>query len=180
MATERAALPVKPASNDVDVLTIFWADNFDMTVETQTGKGSIHSTHIAASQEHSQLSVVAKQKMGLERTRRRSLQHPEAETMTISADPKKEPSLLFDSMPSEGSYLDPFPVEAEYLVWAIFRNINAPDQVFPSYSAWKTQVRTSCSVEPVQKTAVTYLPQIPAEVTYFSTINQYLVYMQKK
>ena len=82
-------------------------------------------------------------------------------------------------MPSEGSYLDPFPMEAEYLVWAIFRKINAPDQVFPSYSAWKTQVRTSCSVEPVQKTAVTYLPPIPAKVTDFSTINQYLLYMQK-
>ena len=142
-----------------------------MTVETQTGKGSIHSTHMVAFQEHSQLSVVMKQKIEMERTCRRSLQHPEAETITISTNPKKEPSLLLNSIPSEGSYLDPFPMEAEYLVWAIFRKINAPDQVFPSYSAWKTQVRTSCSVEPVQKTAVIYLPPIPAKVTDFSTIN---------
>ena len=49
----------------------------------------------------------------------------------------------------------------------------------PSYSAWKTQVRTSCFVEPVQKTAVTYLPPIPAKVADFSTNNQYLLYMQK-
>ena len=171
MDTESGALPAKPASNGVNVLTFFWADNFDMTVETQTGKGSIHSTHMVAFQEHSQLSVVTKQKIEMERTRRRSLQHPEAETITISADPKKEPSLLLNSMLSEGSYLDPFPMEAEYLVWAIFRKINAPDQVFPSYSAWKTQVRTSCSVEPVQKTAVTYLPPISAKVTDFSTID---------
>ena len=93
-----------------------------MTLETQTGKGSIHSTHMVAFQEHSQLSIVDKQKIEVERTRRRSLQHPEAETITISADLKKEPSLLLDSMPLEGNYLDPFPVEAEYLVWAIFRN----------------------------------------------------------
>ena len=52
--------------------------------------------------------------------------------------------------------------------------------MFPSYSAWKTQVRTSCSVEPVQKTTVTYLTPIPAEVvTDFSTVNQYLLHMQK-
>ena len=78
LASESGALPVKPASNDVDVLTFFWADNFDMTVETQAGKGSIHSTRMVAFQEHSQFSVVAKQKVELERTRRRSLQHPEA------------------------------------------------------------------------------------------------------
>ena len=48
LATESGALPVKHASNDADVLTIFWADNFDMTMETQTGKGSIHSIHIVA------------------------------------------------------------------------------------------------------------------------------------
>ena len=128
LATESGALPVKPASNDVHVLTFSWADNFDMTVETQAGKGSIHSTHMVAFQEHSQFSIVAKQKIELKRTCRRSLQHPEAETITISADPKKEPSLLLDSMPSEVSYLDPFTMEAEYLVWAIFRKINAPDQ----------------------------------------------------
>ena len=89
LATASGALPVKPASNDADALANFWADNFDMTVETQAGKGSIHSNHMVAFQEHSQFSVVAKQKIELERTRRRSLQHPEAETITISADPKK-------------------------------------------------------------------------------------------
>ena len=88
-ATESEALPVKPASNDVNVLTFFWADNFDMTVETQTGKGSIHSTYMVAFQEHSQLSVVTKQKIEMERTCRRSLQHPEAETITISATQRK-------------------------------------------------------------------------------------------
>ena len=153
-----------------------------MTVENQTGKGSIYSTHMVAFQEHSQLSVVTIQKIKLEGTRRRSLEHPEAETITISVDPTKEPSLLLDSMPSEGSYLDPFPVETEYLAWAIFRifrKINAPDQVFPPYSAWKIQVRTSCSEEPVERTFVTYLLPIPAKVTDFSTVNQYLLYMQK-
>ena len=73
-------------------------------------------------------------------------------------------------------------METEYLAWAIFRifrKINAPDKVFPPYSAWKIQVRASCSEEPVEKTAVTYLLPIPAKVTDFSTVNQYLLYMQK-
>ena len=105
MATESGALPVKPASNDVNVLTFFWADNFDMTVETQAGKGSIHSTHMVAFQEHSQLSIVMKQIIAMERTRRRSLQHPEAETITFLADPKKEPSLLLSSMRKEVTWI---------------------------------------------------------------------------
>ena len=46
LATESGALPVKPASNTVD--SHFWENNFDMTVETQTGKRSIHSTHMVA------------------------------------------------------------------------------------------------------------------------------------
>ena len=43
----------------------------------------------------------------------------------------------------------------------------------------KTQVRTSNSLDPVQKTIVTYLLPIPSKVTDFNTIEQYLMYMQK-
>ena len=46
LANENGALPVKPSSDNEAVLTFFWADNFDMKVKTQTGKGSINSTHM--------------------------------------------------------------------------------------------------------------------------------------
>ena len=69
LANENGALPVKPSSDDGAVLTFFWADNFDMKVKTQTGKGSIHSTHMVAFQELSQMSVITKNKVELEKTK---------------------------------------------------------------------------------------------------------------
>ena len=52
LANENGALPVKPSSGNETVLAFFWADNFDMKVETQTGKGSIHSTHMVLSRNY--------------------------------------------------------------------------------------------------------------------------------
>ena len=74
------------------------------------------------------------------------------------------------------TYFDTFPEETEYLMWIIFRKLNAADQTLPSFAAWKTQVTTSNSLDPVQKTIVRYLPPVPSKVTDFNT---YLMYMQK-
>ena len=52
-------------------------------------------------------------------------------------------------------------------------------QISPSFAAWKTQTRTSNSLDPVQKTIVTYLPRIPSKVADFNTIDQFLVCMKK-
>ena len=57
LATESGALPLKPASRTETVLTHFWVDNFDMNLETQTGKGALNSTHLVAFQEEPQNSV---------------------------------------------------------------------------------------------------------------------------
>ena len=83
LANENGALPVKPSSDNETVLTFFWADIFDMKVETQTGKGSIHSTHMVAFQELSQMSVITKKKVELERTKRRTLEKSEIEARNI-------------------------------------------------------------------------------------------------
>ena len=64
-------------------------------------------------------------------------------------------------------------------MWIIFRKLNGADQIVLSFAAWKTQVRTPNSLDPVQKTIVTYLPPIPSKVTDFNTIKEYLMYMQK-
>ena len=64
-------------------------------------------------------------------------------------------------------------------MWIIFGKLNAVDKIFPSFAAWKTQIRTSNSLDPVQKTIVTYLSPIPSKVTDFNAIEQYLMYMQK-
>ena len=155
------------------VLTFFWADNFDMKVETQTGKRNINSTHMVAFQELSQMSVITKKKVELERTKLRTLEKSETEARNVSVDPKKEPPCILDNVYPKETNFDAFPEETEYLMWIIFRKLNAADQIFPSFAAWQTQVRTSNSLDPVQKTIVTYLQAIPSKVTDFITVEQF-------
>ena len=150
-----------------------------MKVKTQTRKGSIHSTHMVAFQGLSQMSIITKKKVQLGRAKRRTLGNSETEARNISVDPKEEPPCFLDGVYPQETNFDTFPEKTGYLMWMIFRKLNATDQIFPSFSSWKTQVRTSNSLDPVQKTIVTYLPPIPSRVTDFNTIDQYLVYMQK-
>ena len=76
LANENGALPVKPSLDNETILTFFWADNFDMKVERQTGKGSIHSTihstHMVAFQELLQMSMITKKKVEFKRTKQRN------------------------------------------------------------------------------------------------------------
>ena len=44
------SLPIKPKENEM-VLTVFWAENFNKTVENATDSGSVHTTHLVAFQE---------------------------------------------------------------------------------------------------------------------------------
>ena len=108
MANENGALPVKPSSDNEAVLTFFWADNIDLKVETQTGKGSIQSTRMVAFQELSQISVITKKKVELERTKRRTLEKSEIDARNISVDPKKEPPCILDSVYPQEPTLLPF------------------------------------------------------------------------
>ena len=43
-------MPIKPKENEM-VLTVFWAENFNKTVENATDSGSVHTTHLVAFQE---------------------------------------------------------------------------------------------------------------------------------
>ena len=47
------SLPIQPKENEM-VLTVFWADNFDIIVENATGGGSVHTTHLVAFQEQTE------------------------------------------------------------------------------------------------------------------------------
>ena len=44
-------LPLKPTTENDFVLTVFWADNFDMNVKAQCGGGAINITHLITYQE---------------------------------------------------------------------------------------------------------------------------------
>ena len=44
---------IQPKENEM-VLAVSWADNFDMIVESATGRGSVHTTHLVAFQEQTE------------------------------------------------------------------------------------------------------------------------------
>ena len=52
LSLKDSLLPIQPADIDSYVLTVFWVDNFDIKVETQTGATSVNTLHMVAFQEN--------------------------------------------------------------------------------------------------------------------------------
>jgi hypothetical protein len=172
-------LPLSPATDEHAVLTFFWADNFDMNLETQTGHGAINSTHMIAFQEESQFTMKRSTlKVKFARTGKRSIEQSNMEGEEMQVNPKKEPPSFVNYSADEIVKSQRLSAE-HFLMWMIFRLINFGDQNVTSYFAWEMQNRIAGENNTVQKTLTTYLPPINAKVTEFSTINQYLTYMQK-
>ena len=57
IANDQAIFTLKPRDETCIVLTFFWADNFDVTIESQKGGGSLNTTHLIAFQEIDDNSV---------------------------------------------------------------------------------------------------------------------------
>ena len=60
----------------------------------------------------------------------------------------------------------------------MLRSKTTREKIFPNFAAWRLLSR-KCKKQPANKTVVTYLPAIYLSVASFSTIYQYLTYMQK-
>lgn len=178
---DSGVLPLRPTSGNHTVNTFFWADNFDINLETQTGHGALNSTHMIAFQEESHVSLFENRRTRFTRTGRRSLTPNDPENYSIIADPKKEPNCLNTFRTSDNDDIfNTSPPLMSYFLWLVLRMLNSRDQTVPSFFAWKSKVRnTGISRGTIKETVVTYLPPIDAKVTQFSTINQYLSYMQE-
>ena len=164
---------------DTTVLTFFWVDNFDMNIETQTGHGAIHSTHMIAFQEESPLTVAPQQRIEFERSKRRTVELPQEQRENIFVDTKKEPTTM-GSYAIEVNHFNKTPFFSNRFVWLVICQLNASDQTISSYSGWCTQVRRYRLSNLLRKTVLTCLPSIEAKVTEFSTIYRYLLYLQNR
>ena len=176
-AERTSLLPLKPKNEGDTVVTYFWVDNFDCNVDTQKGGGSVHSTHLVAFQEESSESSINDVKINLERTNSRSINTSRDNNCVPIIDVRKEPPLINSTSSTEleatGTFL------SKYISWLILRKLNAFDQLVPTFSAWQTDNRIrSSAFKKVKKTVETYLPPIDSKVTDFSTIFQYLRYLQ--
>ena len=88
------ALIFKPIDNTCSVTTFFWADNFDMNVETPTGHGGIHSTHMIVFQEESDVSKSSQDRVTFERTKKRTITDVTKLRTDILINSKVEPPKL--------------------------------------------------------------------------------------
>ena len=98
-----------PISDNATVLTYWWANNFNLTLEAQTGHGEINSTHILEFSGKSHSTRDSDPTISAPRTGRRSLQMTNQQLSNIKFDKKREPSLPnFDTCD-----LMPFDMEKE-------------------------------------------------------------------
>ena len=137
LAIESGALPLKPASRTETVLTYFWVDNFDMKLDTQTGKGALNSTHLVAFQEESQNSVARNNKIFLPRTRRRAIERIAQDPIEIIADAIRETSSISNTLTVDGE-LEMVRYVSNYMLWIVIRKLNTSDQIVSTFAGWNT------------------------------------------
>ena len=82
-AKEKNILPILPVGDEI-ILTFFWADNFDVNIESQKGGGSIHTTYLMAFQE----SV-----KGIPNNTNNNVSLPRSKRKKTSIDPAAESAL---------------------------------------------------------------------------------------
>ena len=63
-------LPLKPTTENDFVLTVFWADNFDMNVEAQCGGGATNITPLMASQQVTDRTEYISNKVNVTKSKR--------------------------------------------------------------------------------------------------------------
>ena len=177
LSKEQNTLPLQPESPEYTVFTHFWVDNFDVLVDRPIGGGSIHTTHLVSFQEMSIGCVKSNHQISLQRRKSRKLFLEDININTISIDKKINPPDVFPVCPEE---VDETQFNTLYLIWVFLRKNNSYQQSIPIFKGWKLQIRSATNLPTIiQKTVETYLPPINAKVTEYSTIQQYMKYLQK-
>ena len=166
-------LPIQSRENEM-VLTVFWADNFDIIVENATGDDSVHTTHLVAFREQTENTSLEYIYVSVPKTKSRKINVSEEPVAIRFVDDKKEhpqfnnlhkPSFMYNTRSST----------TNYLIWVILIIQNVFDhQLIPIYSGWKSETRRKDTATAVIKKAECYLPPI----TDYEIIHKYMEYLQ--
>ena len=84
IANDKTILPFKLRDETCIVPTFFWANNFDVTNESQKGGGSVNTTHLTAFQEINDNSVPATVNVTVEKSTKRQLNFETSESSFIA------------------------------------------------------------------------------------------------
>ena len=141
-------LLLKPNNETDIVLTYFLVDNIDVTIEKQSGGGSVNTTHLVAFQEQSD----------------KCIQHLENHKSSIH-----EKGLCSNQVNRDLE--DKSNVSLKYFLWLRLRHQNRFDQIIPNFPGWILQHRVNSNL---CKTVLTCLPPIASGVTEFMTVEKYM------
>ena len=83
------ALLIEPKENKM-VLTVFWADNFDMIVENATDGDSVHATDLVAFQEQTENTSLEYIQVSVTKTKNRKINVNKVQAIRF-VDAKEEP-----------------------------------------------------------------------------------------
>ena len=127
-------LPIQPVDIDSYVLTVFWVDNFDVKVETQTGATSVNTTHMVAFQENCTNSLKQTPEINIPRSRKRKIQAFKMNPrVSAQMNSKVHPPSLNEAKKEdmgEKEYL----ILLKHFLWSWFRKRNSFDQIHPVFS----------------------------------------------
>ena len=174
LSLSSSMLPLQPLTDNDRVLTIFWADNFDLNVDTQLGAGAINTAHLIAFQEASCHSSLCMKQIDIPRTKTRSIKPQAKELFKSNINPKKEPPTFVLNVNDVGKS-ECIEFSSKYFLWLWLRRQNGFDQIFSTFSGFLLKNRDKTGLV---KTVTTYLPPLTSKVTEFATIDTYLKYLQ--
>ena len=165
--------PAEESTSDSPILTFWWADNFNQTLESTTGHGVINSTHLIQFSEPKDSAMAASHfTLCIPRSKRRSLGSSDWSLPSIIIDKKKEPKVTSVPVPDDTALQIQEVVDSFHtfqFVWMLSRRLSSCDQIVPAMSGWSVKIQEIFG-DTFQKTVLTYLPPIDAPITEFSTM----------
>ena len=167
-------LPLQPLTEDGSVPTSFWVDNFDINIDSLLGGGAINNTHLMAFQEKTDQATFVENNTPVERRKSRKIFIDEVPRLTIDSNtepPKINGTFEFEVTNNEFNLV--------YFLWAYLRNAFSYHQQLLSFKGFTLKLRDAANENPPIKTVETFLPPINAKVNDFSTIQRYMIYLQR-
>lgn len=123
LAKLSSMLPLKPITALDYVLTVFWADNFDMNVEAQCGGGAIDITHMMAFQEATDGTEYISNQISVTKSKKPvTIEKTQNEQIVVNV--KKEPNILvMHTTSNEDCTAVSSQFEKTYFMWLLLRYV---------------------------------------------------------
>ena len=128
----KSVLPLQPMSDNVTVVTVFWADNLDKNVDKDIGGGAINISTMMAFQEYGDGVVDADRRISVEKTRSRNIS-VESFDHNISFHNKQEPNITKFIRVEKVTYDFASEFSSKLFTWLYLRYSNRFDQVFLTF-----------------------------------------------